>query len=262
MAAREAGGATVAAVRGDAARGGAASEGAPGAASSALPPAPRLWSAARSALGDFYYNSWRLVPANLVWGALLLVLLVAAGLWSAMALLALPLLAVPQAGMARLAALIARGESVSLGDAVDAWRRYLAPSLLLGYGLAIPAVILGVNVVYGIADGGIVAVAIGTLALWGLLALGAFGVAAWPLLVDPAREEAPIRDRLRLAAMLGLAHPGRLLALAGVVALVLAVSTAAFAALLTVSVAYAALVAARYVLPASDRLEARLAARH
>lgn len=247
----------MAAARGDRAPGDAPSE----VPSSAPPPAPRIWSAVRAALGDFYYNSWRLVPANLAWGALLLALLAAAGLWSALALLGLPLLAVPQAGMARLAALIARGESVSLGDAVDAWRRYLAPSLLLGYGLAIPAVVLGVNVVYGIADGGIVAVAIGTLALWGLVALAAFGVAAWPLLVDPVREDVPVRDRLRLAAMLGLAHPGRLLGLAGVVALVLALSTAAFAALLSVSVAYAALIAARYVLPAADRLEARLGER-
>jgi len=39
------------------------------------------------------------------------------------------------------------------------------------------------------------------------------------------------------------------------------VGTAAFAALLTVSVGYANLVASRYVLPAADRLDARLAAR-
>lgn len=228
----------------------------------ALPPAPRLAAVVRTALGDFYFNSWRLVPANLAWGALLLAVLVAAALWSALALLALPILAVPQAGLARLAALIVRGEAVSLGDAVEAWRRYLLPSLVLGYGLAIPTAVLGVNVAYAVADGGVVAVAVGTLALWGLAALGAFAVAAWPLLVDPARDQAAVRDRLRLAALLGLAHPGRILALALLVALLLALSTAAFAALLTVSVAYATLVAARYILPASDRLEARLAARH
>jgi hypothetical protein len=43
--------------------------------------------------------------------------------------------------------------------------------------------------------------------------------------------------------------------------LIVAISTVGFAALLTISVSYVALVAARYVLPAADRLAARLGAR-
>jgi hypothetical protein len=58
--------------------------------------------------------------------------------------------------------------------------------------------------------------------------------------------------------MLALAHPVRMGSLAIVLAAVLAASTVVFAALLSVSVALCAFVTCRYVLPAADRLEARL----
>lgn len=227
----------------------------------ALGPAPSLRGALRAAGSDLYYNSWRVVPANLAWGCLLLAILALAGAWSAFALLALPLLAVPQVGMARLAALLARAEPVSLGDAVSAWRRYLGTSVLLGAFTLAAGAVLGFNVWYAVVDGGVPATAIGTLSLWGLIALAMVMLAAWPLLTDPRREGTPVRARLRLAVVLVLAHPGRMLALAAVAIVLLALSTVALAALLTVSVGYADLVAARYVLPAADRLEARLAER-
>lgn len=231
------------------------------AAAPPVPAPPTLGGVLRQAAGDFYYNSWRLVPANLAWGALLLAILAMAGLWSSLALLALPVLGVAYAGMVRLAALIARGESVALGDAFATWRRCLGSGLGLGAGVLVAAAVLSFNVWYAAADGGVPAVAIGTASAWGLVALATFAVVAWPLLVDPARADAPVRARLRLAALLVLAHPGRMLGLAALVVVLLALSTVAFAALLTVSVAFSALVAARYVLPAADRLEARLAAR-
>jgi O-antigen ligase len=80
----------------------------------------------------------------------------------------------------------------------------------------------------------------------------------WVLLVDPDRADDTIGRRLRLAGLLVLAAPGRMGGLGLVLALILIVSTVAFAALLTVSVAYAALVAARFVLPMADRFEAWL----
>jgi hypothetical protein len=61
--------------------------------------------------------------------------------------------------------------------------------------------------------------------------------------------------------LLILAAPGRTALLALVLALLLAISTVAFAALLTISIAYANLVAARYLLPLADRLETWLAER-
>jgi hypothetical protein len=71
----------------------------------------------------------------------------------------------------------------------------------------------------------------------------------------------PARERLRLAALLVLAHPVRVVGLGLVLAALIVISVVAVVALLTVSVAFAALVATRYVLPAADRLEARLGGR-
>jgi hypothetical protein len=89
----------------------------------------------------------------------------------------------------------------------------------------------------------------------------AFAWIAWPILLDPARAAEPARDRLRLAALLVLAHPLRVAGLGLVLAVLVVVSTVAVIALVTVSVGFGALVASRYVLPAADRLEARLDAR-
>jgi hypothetical protein len=96
------------------------------------------------------------------------------------------------------------------------------------------------------------------MAGWGLLAVAAYAVAAWPILTDPARDGMPARHRLRLAGLLLAAFPGRMAALAVLTGVILLFSTIAFAALLSISLSCVALVAARYVLPASDRLEARL----
>jgi hypothetical protein len=104
-------------------------------------------------------------------------------------------------------------------------------------------------------------VALATLAAWGLLVAAAVAVAFWPLLVDPARADRPVRDRLRLAGLVVVAYPLRVAALVIVLAVVGLASFVAFAALVTISVAYSALVACRWVLPAADRLEARLAMR-
>ena len=71
----------------------------------------------------------------------------------------------------------------------------------------------------------------------------------------------PVRERLRLAALLLLAYPRKLGGLGLTLFVVVAISTIAFVALLTFAVALSALVAARFVLPAADRLEGRLAGR-
>jgi hypothetical protein len=84
----------------------------------------------------------------------------------------------------------------------------------------------------------------------------------WPLLVDPRREGARAgRRALRSASVMVLAHPFRIVALAALLAPVLAISTIAFAALVSVSLSFSALLACHYVLPASDRLDTQLAAR-
>ncbi|HET7026351.1 MAG TPA: hypothetical protein VFI28_01530 [Candidatus Limnocylindrales bacterium] len=223
-----------------------------------LPAAPGLRSGLRRALQEFYFNSWRLVPANLVWGAGLLGLYVVANVAPVLAIVALPLLALPTVGLFRLAALIARDEPAALGDAFAAWRRFGGAALVIGTAAVVALVVFSANVVTGVASGGVLGWGLATLAGWGLAMTGLVLLAAWPLLVDPWRAELGLRARLRLGALMVLASPGRLVTLGLLCAIILAVSTVAFAALVMVSVAFVAMLASMVVLPAADRLEARL----
>ena len=219
-----------------------------------------LRGALRTALSDMYFNSWRLAPANLVWGAILIVALFAGPL-TVLGLALLVALALPTAGLHRMGALIARGEPASFSDFVDGMRRYALSALAITVGAAALAVVLATNVFVGLEAGNPVGWFISALALWGLLALAMLLVAFWPILVDPRRESLGFRARLALAGLAVIGRPIRMLTLTAVVAAILLVSTVLFAALVMVSVAYVSVVSARYVLPIVDQLEQQLAAR-
>jgi hypothetical protein len=208
-------------------------------------------------VSDFYYNSWRLVPANVVWGVGFLVVLYFSGRAFGLMLLLVPFLALPTAGLFRLAALIVRGDAVALSDAFAAWRAYAGPALAAGLAFTVLATIFVLNVAIGLASGGILGAVLAAFAGWGLLVLGTATLTFWPLLVDPRRADVPLRGRARLAGILVVAFPLRLGVLLLVIGAFLALSTVLFAALLTVSVAVVALVASRYVLPLADRFEGR-----
>ena len=98
-----------------------------GGAERGRPRGPGLAAAFRAAAYDFYYQSIRLVPANLLWGlAFLAWLIVSVSTGPLVTLVAAPLLAVPWVGVVRLAALTARGQDVVLSDIWTAIRRYRA----------------------------------------------------------------------------------------------------------------------------------------
>jgi uncharacterized membrane protein YesL len=219
---------------------------------------PGLGGAIRAALTDGYYHSWRLVPANIVWAVTAIAIAVTA-LVHPLGIVLLPALAVPTAGIFRVTTRIVRGEAVSFWDAIDAWRSDLRTSLGLGIAFTIALVVLGANTVIGLSGATPLGWAHATLAAWGLLVGWLWAWTAWPILTDPTRADQPVRDRLRLAALLLLAHPVRIAGLGLALALVLARSAVAIVALVTVGVSFAALVASRLVLPAADRLEDRLA---
>ncbi len=221
-----------------------------------------LLGALRRAAVDFYYQSIRLVPANVVWGVILVALGWAAigfGIW--VAILGAPLLGPPLAGIYRLAGLVTRGRHVVLTDAFGAARELFVPSLLLaaavGWGLGL----LALNVAVGINASSPLGWAFATVAGWGAVALLMYAVVAWPLLADPARAEEPALERARLAGYVVLAAPFRIFGLAVIVVVLVLVSTIVFAALVTISVAYVALVSCRVILPDADRLVERLAER-
>ena len=201
----------------------------------------------------------RLVAANLVWGfALALIVLI--GLVSPLASVALlPLLALPTAAVFRLAARIVRGEPGTVLNDI-AWPYRHAPTRWLVVGVAVVAatLVLGTNVIFGLGGREPAGWGVATLAAWGLIVLWCGALVAWPLLVDPSRSAAPLTERLRLAGALLLAHPVRFGGLALAMAVVVAVSVVLTAAILTISVAFVALVACRSVYPASDRLELAL----
>jgi hypothetical protein len=223
----------------------------------ALPAGPSLGRATREALQDAYYHSWRLLPANVVW-AVAAVALATAALVAPAAVLLLPLLALPTAGIFRVTTRIARGQAVSFWDAIDAWRMDVRSTLAVGAVIVAASLVLTANVFLGLGSASPLGWALATLAAWGLVALWLLLWTLWPILTDPRRAGQPARARARLAALLVLAHPIRIGALALVLALFLAASAIATVALVTISVSLAALVASHVVLPAADRLEARL----
>jgi hypothetical protein len=200
------------------------------------------------------------VPANVAWGAGFLgVLAVAFWLSPALALLVAPLLCLPLVGIARLAAQIVRGDDVVLSDITTAMRIHGLMALAAGVVFEVATLVAATNVVAGMSGGGAIGWAFAMLAVWGLAALWVGGLALWPLLVDPARDAMTVVARARLAGLVVLAHPARFASLGASVAVVTIISAVAFAALLSVSVAFIALVASRVTLPSADQLEARLA---
>lgn len=218
-----------------------------------------LRGALRQAVTDFYFNSWRLAPANLAWGVGFVAMLLAGPLTVASVVL-LVLLAIPTAGLYRMAALLARDEPAALSDFVDGMRRSAWSALAVAGGSAILATVFATNVTVGLQAGGPVGWFVSAMALWGLVGLAMFLVAFWPILVDPRREGLGLRRRMALAGLVVIGRPGRVLALTAIQLVILLVSTILLAAILLVSVAYASLVATRYVLPLVDSLEARLPA--
>jgi uncharacterized membrane protein YesL len=225
-----------------------------------LPSAPSIGGAFRAAARNPDIHTWRLLPANVVWAAMAIGLAIGVLVVPA-AILLLPVLALPTAGIFRVTTRIARGQSVSFWDSVDAWRTDVGRTIVFGGGLVAATAVLGVNVVSGLESASAIGWALATLAAWGLVATWLMAWVGWPLIVDPERIDQSFADRLRLAALLILAHPLRIGALGVVLAVFLALSTIAIVALVTISVAFAALVASQFVLPAADRLEARLDAR-
>lgn len=222
-------------------------------------PVPGVGAALRSAAVDFYYQSIRLVAANVVWGAVLLglVFLIAIG-GLLVAFILLPLLAVPFVGVARLAAQIVRQQDVVVSDAWSAWRRFGLVALGSGTAIILLAAVLASNVLFGLATGGVAGGVLVSLAGWGLALLWLTVFPFWLLLVDPAREKWSLRARVKLVGYLLLADPLRLFLLGIVLAAILGLSIVLVAALFTIGAAYAALVTARSILPAADRLTAAL----
>jgi hypothetical protein len=197
----------------------------------------------------------RLVPANVAWGAWVVAIVLIGFAWPLGGLLLLPTLALPTAATFRVAARIARvAPDAGLRDIAWAYCQGAGPTLLLGTAIALAALVLATNVATGIGGGTPIGWVIATLAGWALVALWCGALVAWPLVVDPARAGTPLAERLRLAGALLLVDPARFGALGVIAAVISIASILLTAAILTVSVAFVALLACRTVYPVADRL--------
>lgn len=214
-------------------------------------------SALRTSLQDFYFNSWRLAPANLVWGVLLVAALIAGPL-TLLGMALLVLLALPTAGLYRMGALIARNEPAAFSDFLGGMRRYGVRAVLVAMGAAILAFVFTTNVVVGLQAGNPLGWFISAMALWGDVGLLMLVTTLWPVLVDPEREGLGLRQRLTLAGLAVIGRPVRILVLTVAIVFILAASTILFATLIIVSVAYVAIVSSRVILPLVDDVEARI----
>ncbi len=214
---------------------------------------PSLGGAIRGAAVDFYHNSWRLVPANVVWAVGFLGFVVAGP--TLLGLVIASLLAIPTAGLFAMAGRLARLEPTAFADfgagIVASWR----PALIVGAVTTGLGLVFTTNLLVGLGADEPLGWFVGAAAFWGIVGLGLGLLALWPLLGDPRRRALPLRRRLRLAALVVLVRPLRIVALGSFAILVLVVSTILVAALLTISVAYLCLVSARVVLPLADELE-------
>lgn len=220
-----------------------------------IPPPPRVGGALRAAAGDFYYNSWRFLGANILVGVtLILVLLASVG--SAWLLALLPLAAAPAAGTMRMATSLIRSGHADFSDFLDVVRR---PAVALAVGLVqgMLVLVLVVDLWIGASIGSFLGAFLTVSAAYGLLVGWAYASVAWPLLMDPERDDEPVSLRLKVAGVVLVAHPLRVGGYVLLVGAVLALTALAIAPFLTFTLAVAWLAIARFVLPVADRIEGR-----
>jgi len=202
--------------------------------------------ALRSALGETYRSSLRLLVLN---SALSATLAAAAVLVSAfpLVLFVAPLIAGPVvAALVHCTVKLVREETFGFDDAFEGLRRHWRRGLALG-GLFGAGLLLGVlSVAFYLSSAHriwpLAALAIYLLALFSLVVL-----LAWPLAIDS--PERPLLDALRDAALLLFRSPTRLLTFGAALLAVNLLGAVAVLPLLMLTIAYSFLAAAHVALP-------------
>ena len=209
--------------------------------------------ALRTAVADFYRQSWRLFLLNTALSGFV-VALVLAGAYVPMALVLLVLAGPLAAALMHCAVTLAQTEDLRLAEAIIGLRLHWRRGLLLGLlVLAVLAAGATALVSYGRAGGWAWPLAL--LTLYVLAAFALLQLALWPLAVF--ERERGLTAVIGDAARALVRRPAGFAALGLVLALVnLAGAAAALAPLLTLTIAYSALAAAHYTLPRSPIREA------
>jgi hypothetical protein len=216
-------------------------------------PQASIPAAATQAVRELLDHPGPLILANVAWGAIAVVAWLGMSIAPLLGIVLAVVLAWPATAVAMVAGRVVRGSDVSLGSAVRWPIRRPAVAVLGALG-AMSAVVLIVNIQGALGRGDLLGIAFGTVAAWGLVALGVIASVAWPLLGDPRRAGVGVTETLRMAVMVTLVRTPRILCACLLVWCLLIVSAILAAAILTVSLSIAALFLARVVLPIADTL--------
>lgn len=224
---------------------------------SEIPP-PGVIGSFGSGVANFVSNAWRFLVANLIFGAMFLVM-ATYGSRTPLAYLLAIVLILPVAGLMRMAAVQVRTrEGARMSDFLSPMRRPWR-ILLLGVIQLVIGLVMWIDVVVGLGSGQWLPVILAIGALYLLLALWSYSLIAWPLLLDPLHDGEPIRARLALGVQVLLAHPMRILAFAILSGALLGLATAAIGIVATFALALIWLSIASFSLTLTDRFEGQLA---
>jgi uncharacterized membrane protein YesL len=203
-------------------------------------------AALRSALGELYRNSWRLLVLNSAVTAVICVVVLAANSLPPALLLA-PLVAGPGvAALVHCCVKLIREDEFVFADALQGLRLYWRRGLVLG-GLFGAGLLLGLLAVSFYSTGTHRALPLAVFSAYVVALFCLFLLIAWPLAVsDP---DVRLTDALHSAAMLLLRSPVRLLTLGAVLLLVNALGAVTVLPLLTLTLAFSFLAAGHVVLP-------------
>ena len=200
----------------------------------------------RSAVRDFYQQSWRLLVLNAVLSIFVLAVLLV-GLWFWPVLLLLVLAGPFAAALMHCAVKVAQREELRLGDAVTGVRLHWRRGLVLGlFALAVGALAAFAVAFYAEIGGWWWALALVALYVAGVFAI--IQLLLWPLAVFEV--DRPLAEVARDSLVVFLRRPAAGTALALVLLGINAVGLAAgLVPFLTLTVAYSFLAAAHFALP-------------
>jgi hypothetical protein len=195
------------------------------------------------------------VAGNVLFGLALLIVVVAAQLSIAGNLLLIPL-GLPAAGVMRMATVHVRRGTARMPALAEGLHR---PWRTLGL-VAVQALIaflFSVDVTLGWSLGSVAGGVLAVAGFYGLLALWAYAIVAWTLILDPRMDDQRLPYTLRVAAFVAVSRPLPVLGLALLLAGVVLISVVSVLGIFTIGVALACLTAAHWVLPATDALLGR-----
>jgi hypothetical protein len=212
----------------------------------------RLRTALGVAAADLYHQSWRLVLLNVVFGAVV-ILIILATLASPLAVALVVLVGPAALTVMHCAVTLAQTEDLRLTEAVTGLRRHWRRGLVLG-ALVTAAAVFGAFAVPFYGSLGRWAWPLAALSIYILLVFFLVQLALWPLAVFEATR--PLRDVAREAGLNVVRRP---LGFAGLGLALLVVNALGVAAailpFLSLTIAYSFLVAAHYALPKNPARE-------